>query len=135
MIDFQVEEPVCVGQSAKWFDGRRHAIHQETNVAHVCPALHPQPFDVGVCPLDSDRDVHGGERTGCSGPNQQRQGAAACAAAAGTAKRMVREVFMIHVGGTRCATSSTANIMKIQARITLTVEFIRGYIFIFLFYV
>ena len=90
MIDFQVEEPVCVGQSAKWFDGRRHAIHQETNVAHVCPALHPQPFDVGVCPLDSDRDVHGGERTGCSGPNQKRQGAAACAAAAGTAKRMVR---------------------------------------------
>ena len=49
--------------------------------------------------------------------------------------RMVREVFMIHVGGTRCVTSSTGNNMKIQARITLTVEFIRGCIFIFLFYV
>ena len=44
----------------------------------------------------------------------------------------VREVFIIHVGGTRCVTSSTDNIMKIHARITLTVEFIRGCIFIFL---
>ena len=44
-------------------------------------------------------------------------------------------VFLIHVGGTRCVTSSTDNIMKIRARITLIVEFIRGYIFIFLFYV
>ena len=47
----------------------------------------------------------------------------------------VREVFIIHVGGTRCVTSSTDNIMKILARITLTVEFIRTCIFIFLFYV
>ena len=44
-------------------------------------------------------------------------------------------VFMIHVGGTRCVTSSTDNIMKIHFRITLNVEFIRGYIFKFLFYV
>jgi hypothetical protein len=43
----------------------------------------------------------------------------------------VREVFMIHVGGTRCVTSSTDNIMKIQARITLTVEFIRAVFFYF----
>ena len=48
---------------------------------------------------------------------------------------VVREVFVIHVGGTRCVTSSTDNIMKIRARITLIVEVIRGYIFIFLFYV
>ena len=108
MIDFQVEEPVCVGQSAKWFDGRRHAIHQETNVAHVCPALQPQPVDVGVCPLDSDRDVHGGERTG----------------------KIIIPVIIVHVGGTRCVTSSTDNMMKIQARITLTVECIRGCIFL-----
>ena len=47
----------------------------------------------------------------------------------------VKPVFIIHVGGTRCVTSSTDNIMKIHARITLNVEFIRGYIFIFLFYV
>ena len=47
----------------------------------------------------------------------------------------VREVFIIHVGGTRCVTSSTDNIMKIHARITLTVEFIRTCIFLFLFYV
>jgi cysteinyl-tRNA synthetase len=44
-------------------------------------------------------------------------------------------VHVVHVGGTRCVTSSTDNIMKILARITLTVEFIRGYIFIFLLYV
>ena len=42
-------------------------------------------------------------------------------------------VFMIHVGGTRCVTSSTDNILKIQARITWNVECIRGYIFTFLF--
>jgi hypothetical protein len=50
-------------------------------------------------------------------------------------KNLVREVFIIHVGGTRYVTSSTDNIMKIHAGITLNVEFIRGYIFIFLFYV
>ena len=49
--------------------------------------------------------------------------------------RYVKSVFIIHVGGTRCVTSSIENIMKIRARITLTVEFIRGYIFKFLFYV
>ena len=47
----------------------------------------------------------------------------------------VKSIFIIHVGGTRCVTFSTDNIMKIRARITLTVEFIRGYIFIFFFYV
>ena len=47
----------------------------------------------------------------------------------------VREVFMIHVGGTRCVTSRTDTITKIHARITLTVEFIPGCIFIGLFYV
>ena len=50
-------------------------------------------------------------------------------------KEYVKSVFIIHVGGTRCVTSSIENIMKIRARITLTVEFIRGYIFKFLFYV
>ena len=44
-------------------------------------------------------------------------------------------VFVIHVGGTRCVTSSTDNIMKIRARITLTVEFIRTCLFLFLLYV
>ena len=42
---------------------------------------------------------------------------------------------IIHVGGTRCVTSSTDHMMNIRARITLTVGFIRGYIFKFLFYV
>jgi hypothetical protein len=41
----------------------------------------------------------------------------------------VRAVFMIHVGGTRCVTSRTDNIMNIRARITLTVECIRTCIF------
>jgi hypothetical protein len=50
-------------------------------------------------------------------------------------RRYVKSVFMIHVGGTRDVTSSTDNIMNIHARITLTVEFIRGYIFIFFLYV
>jgi hypothetical protein len=45
--------------------------------------------------------------------------------------RYVKSVFVIHVGGTRCITSSTDNIMKILARITLNVEFIRTCIFIF----
>jgi len=49
--------------------------------------------------------------------------------------RSVREVFIVHVGGTRCVTSSIENILKIRARITLTVEFIRGYICLCLFYV
>ena len=50
-------------------------------------------------------------------------------------QRYVKSVFMIHVGGTRCVTSSTDNNMKIRARITLTVEVIRTCIFLFLLYV
>jgi hypothetical protein len=42
----------------------------------------------------------------------------------------VKSVFIVHVGGTRCVTSSTDNNLKILARITLTVEFIRTCIFI-----
>ena len=49
--------------------------------------------------------------------------------------KYVKSVLNIHVGGTRCVTSSTDKIMKIRARITLTVEFIRTCIFLFLFYV
>ena len=46
----------------------------------------------------------------------------------------VREVFLIHVGGTRCVTSSTDNNYEhIQARITLTVECIRTCLCLFLF--
>ena len=48
---------------------------------------------------------------------------------------LVREVFIVHVGGTRCVTFSTANNMKRRARITLTVACIRTRIFLFLFYV
>ena len=47
----------------------------------------------------------------------------------------VREVFIVHVGGTRCVTSSPDNIMNIHARITLTVEVIRTCICLFLLYV
>jgi hypothetical protein len=44
----------------------------------------------------------------------------------------VREIYIIvHVGGTRCVTSSTDHYMKIHARITLSVEFIRTCIFLF----
>jgi hypothetical protein len=51
------------------------------------------------------------------------------------AEGVVRGIYMIHVGCTRCVTSSTDNIMKRHARITLTVEFIRTCIFKFLLYV
>ena len=50
-----------------------------------------------------------------------------------TVVAVVREVFVIHVGCTRYVTSSTDNNLKIHARITLNVEFIRTCIFIFLF--
>jgi len=55
------------------------------------------------------------------------------------AVELVREVFIVHVvhvvhvGCTRCVTFSTANNMKIRARITLKVEFIRTRIFLCLF--
>jgi len=41
----------------------------------------------------------------------------------------VREVFVIHVGGPRCVTSSTDQILKRRARITCTVDCIRTCIF------
>ena len=48
----------------------------------------------------------------------------------------VREIcIIVHVGGTRCVTSSTDHYIKMHARITLSVEFIRTCIFLFLFYV
>ena len=47
----------------------------------------------------------------------------------------VGEVFIVHVGGTRCATSFTDHTMKIHARIILTVEFIRTCICLFFLYV
>jgi hypothetical protein len=65
---------------------------------------------------------------GCLGGADEWQDRALCLG-------YVKSVFMIHVGGTRCVTSSTDNIMKIHFCITLNVEFIRGYIFKFLFYV
>ena len=49
--------------------------------------------------------------------------------------RIGKSVFIVHVGGTRCVTSSTDNIMKIHAGITLTVECIRTCICVCLFYV
>ena len=50
-------------------------------------------------------------------------------------RQQVREVFIVHVGGTRCVPSSTGKNRTIRARITWTVEFIRGCIFICVFYV
>ena len=41
-------------------------------------------------------------------------------------------MFIVHVGGTRCVTSSTDQIMNIHARIPLTVECIRTCLFVFL---
>jgi len=53
----------------------------------------------------------------------------------GGAGDVVREVFVIHVGGTRCVPSSTDNNMNIYAWITLTVECIRTGLFLFLLHV
>ena len=47
----------------------------------------------------------------------------------------VKSIFVVHVGCTRCVTSNTDHYMKIQARITLRVEFIRTCILLFLFHV
>ena len=44
---------------------------------------------------------------------------------------VVREVLMIHVGGTRCVTSSTVHSMNIHARITWTVEVIRNFFYVY----
>ena len=52
-----------------------------------------------------------------------------------TIMKYVKSVFVVHVGGTRCVPSSTDNIMKIRARITLTVECIRACVCLFLCYV
>jgi magnesium-transporting ATPase (P-type) len=46
---------------------------------------------------------------------------------------VVREVFIVHVGCTRCVPSSTDHIMNIPVLITLNVEFIRTCICLFLF--
>ena len=43
----------------------------------------------------------------------------------------VREVFVVHVGGTRCVTFSTDHMMNIQARITVKVACIRTCLFLF----
>jgi predicted nucleic acid-binding Zn ribbon protein len=56
-----------------------------------------------------------------------------CEAFSAQLKAQIEAVRVILVGGTRCVTSSTGNIMNRQARITLNVEFIRGYVFICLF--
>ena len=50
------------------------------------------------------------------------------------AERYVKSVFIIHVGGTRCVTSSTDHNMKIHARITLNVDFIRTCIFFYFYF-
>ena len=47
-------------------------------------------------------------------------------------RRCSTYVFVIHVGGTRCVTSSTDNIVNIHARITLTVECIRVFVYVYL---
>ena len=53
--------------------------------------------------------------------------------AAAAAVVQVKYVFIVHVGGTRCVTSSTDHSMTIHVRITLTVEVIRTCICLFLF--
>ena len=65
---------------------------------------------------------------GDASPLRQPHQVAAAAAAV-----QVKSVFIVHVGGTRCVTSSTDHSMTIHVRITLTVEVIRTCIFVFLF--
>jgi hypothetical protein len=73
-------------------------------------------------------------RGGVGTKHQERERPEHVGGAVVGAPRPVREIcIIVHVGGTRCVTSSTDHYMKIHARITLTVEFIRGYICIFLF--
>ena len=89
-------------------------------------------------PLPGQKEVRFGREIFCpSGQTQRSRGhvhareQVGSGPPGGRSLHEVREVFVVHVGGTRCITSSTDNIMKIHARITLTVEFIRTCIFIF----
>jgi hypothetical protein len=43
----------------------------------------------------------------------------------------VKSVFIMHVGGPRCVTSSTGKNMNIHVRIMLTVEFIHVFVYFY----
>jgi hypothetical protein len=100
-------------------------------------------LDLDKCPLEEMREKMGEQATeqelrralGRFGVNADLAVRPNRLLSGGQKARYVKSVFMIHVGCTRCVTSSTDNIMKIHARITLTVEFIRKCIFLFLFHV
>ena len=56
--------------------------------------------------------------------------------ALGMQRQLLRngDPLYVHVGGTRCVPSSTDNIVKIRARITLTVEFIHVFFYFYLMF-
>ncbi len=66
---------------------------------------------------------------------QQSDGAHSTTPQTAAVASYVTSFFVVHVGGTRCVPSSTDHNMKIHARITLIVEFIRTCLFLCLFYV
>ena len=100
-------------------------------------------LDLDKCPLEEMREKMGEQATeqelrralGRFGVNADLAVRPNRLLSGGQKARYVTSVFMIHVGCTRCVTSSTGNTMNMHARITLTVEFIRTCIFLFLFYV
>ena len=99
-------------------------------VSHLNTSRRPLHF---VLPTS----VGSSNRTKTLGPHLLRTLCVLRAALDSVPKRQwyVKSVFIVHVGGTRCVTFSTANIMNIHVRITLTVECIRTRIFLVLFYV
>ena len=97
-------------------------------------------LDLDKCPLEEMREKMGEQATeqelrralGRFGVNADLAVRPNRLLSGGQKARYVKSVFMIHVGCTRWVTSSTDNIMKIHACITLTVEFIRTCMFLFL---
>jgi len=100
-------------------------------------------LDLDKCPLEEMREKMGEQATeqelrralGRFGVNADLAVRPNRLLSGGQKARYVKSVFMIHVGCTRWVNSSTDNIMKIHACITLTVACIRGCIFLFLFHV
>ena len=88
-------------------EGEKEAVVPVDYASMTLAQLNIDVEDLDLPPMPTETELYGGE----------------C--------HVVREVLMIHVGGTRCVTSSIENIVKIRARITLTVAFIRGHIFKF----
>ena len=115
---------------AEAFYATAQAQHNSSHSNHSSHRRPPTPPRPGEQPGEQPRPPH---RPHC--PHHRT--ADTLRATAGQRERsvvdQVREVFIVHVGGTRCVPSSPDPCMNRQARITLSVECIRTCIFLCLF--